>query len=135
MNRRSLHHSIAALAVVWVLAFSAITPHSMVICAGHDGHVAIEPIHQDHGCDGSGDHCTAVSEEECGDCSDTPIFSYFGIIRLESFEQISPLIISPAFVPSEFDIQDVFASSYFYNTNLSPPLDQATPFGSIVLLC
>ncbi len=59
-------------------------PQAMVLCIGHDGHVAIEPAAHDHCADGSrphdhgpagletGDHAH-VGHEHCPPCIDIPI--------------------------------------------------------------
>jgi hypothetical protein len=73
---------LAALAVVWVFTFSATALPGMVICFGQDGHLAIEPVHDDQNLE-TRRHCQPViSIGDCGDCSDTPLFAFYGILRI-----------------------------------------------------
>jgi len=134
MSRRLLHNSIAILAVLWLLAFSVMTPHNMVICAGHGGHIAVEPVHPGHDEVYTPTHSPIFSESECGDCSDTPIFSYFGITRLASITHVISPHPSVAFLG---DIPGITVNARHIHRGamtLSPLID-ASLFGSVILLC
>jgi hypothetical protein len=88
MSRCLRHKFLTILAVLWVLAFSSFTAHGMVICTGQDGHLELEPAHDSPAKEAHS--CCAESVGECGDCSDTPLFAYYGILPTGTWKSRLP---------------------------------------------
>jgi len=83
MSRRLFHIGPVIMAA-WILIFSVVAPLELVLCVGDNGHMALEKEHDRGHVRPLPEIPTGISHNDCGDCSDTPIFLFYGRVRTSS---------------------------------------------------
>lgn len=79
-----MYKHLAIVMAAWVILFSLFTHLGLVVCVGQNGHLAVEVAHEGSYNAGPAEANSILSHDECGDCSDTPVFSFYGRVRMMS---------------------------------------------------